>query len=964
MRYEFLGPLRVLNGGRMVDLGGPRQQRVLAVLLAVAPDEVSVDRLIDQVWGDNPPDTAPHVVRTYVSNLKQVLDGGIASDGQRYRLELDGSETDGSALSDVLESARTTVAVDPAAAISQLDSVLSLHRGRPFEGVGDDALLVRIKADQLEEQLLSARELRAEAALALGRHDEWIADLEALVASHPLRERSSELLMLALYRSERQAEALAVYRRLREQLIEQLGIEPARPLQELEERILLQDPALDLQPPHNVPNPTSAFVGRVNEFGQITKDLQAYRLVTLVGIGGVGKSRLAREVALSQLDDFPDGIWWVDFAPIDDPDVAVQRVADVLGVSAQPGISAPEVLRRYLAQRTTLLVFDNCEHVLMAAGSAASAILDADPGVKILATSRRRLDVSGEVIFPVPPMSLPDPRHGDPIAGLSDSEMLFAARAHQADPSAGNHSRADVARICVHLDGIPLAIEMAAARMQVLSSGQIADRLEAGDRHLLAWSERDRSPRQLTMESTIGWSYDLLSDAERSTLDRFAVFAGPFDISAAEAVAGFEPVPADHVLDLVGSLVGSSMLTPVRTNHVVRYRLLQTLREYAQRHLAETGAAQEAARRHARHHLELIREAGRLRMTCDFAAISSRLDEVRDDLVVALEWLLENEPERAIEAAPGLTEYWSRRGDAALAYRYGRRMFEVAPDANADLRADSLLCASFGAALSGDFELATRGPADAVQLATGAGWQTRLFALHALGNISIILGDLDTVESAGRSISALCDEEDLDLPRAYGTALLGLAEFFRDGDYELAGRYLDEAIDGMRSLRDYGGMKIYGLVTASTAAALRGDYESAERYATEAISLPGAAWTAAAYVVLGGYTLQPRGELERAGKVLGRGTKMAYEAGAEVWLRTGFLFLARLAAVKERWRPAARFFGACQPNLPAWGHQPRWWDLQTITAQALGEAEYRRLESSGRAAPTEDVLGWINEIVD
>jgi tetratricopeptide (TPR) repeat protein len=291
-------------------------------------------------------------------------------------------------------------------------------------------------------------------------------------------------------------------------------------------------------------------------------------------------------------------------------------------------------------------------------------------------------------------------------------------------------------------------------------------------------------------------------------------------------------------------------------------------------------------------------------------------------------------------------------------------MLEAAPKAPDELRANALLCASFGAALSGDFELAARGPSEAVELAADAGWQTRLWALHSLGNISTILGDLETVQSTGQAILDLCENEGLDLPRAYGTAQLGLTEFFRDGDYELAGRYLDEAVEGMRGLRDYGGMKIYGLVTASTAAALRGDYEAAERYASEAISLPGVAWSAAAYIVLAGYTLHPQGEFERAGKVLERGTRMAYEAGTEIWMRTGFLFLARLAAARERWETAARFFGACRPNLPAWGQQPRWWDLEATVRAELGDVECDRLEAAGASTPPAEMLELVDAVVD
>jgi len=480
---------------------------------------------------------------------------------------------------------------------------------------------------------------------------------------------------------------------------------------------------------------------------------------------------------------------------------------------------------------------------------------------------------------------------------------------------------------------------------------------------VLASRDVDRDPRQATLTAVLQWSYDLLTSTEQAVFERISVFSGRFDLDAIEAVAAFDPV-AD-VVDAVTSLVDASLLTATRTEAGVSFHMLQTVRDFASARLVETTLEHEVSRRHAHHLLELLVDAGRLRMTREFAAVAGRLDEARGDVQVALDWLLVHEPERAIEAAAGLAEYWSRRGDSALAYRYGRRMLEAASDASTVLRADGLLCASFGAALSGDFEFAASGPVEALELAREAGWQTRLWAMHALGNISLILGDLDTVEAMGRDIRDLCESEGLVLPRAYGSAMLGYVAFFRDLDPVAAGRFLDDAIEGMRGLGDFGGMKIYGLVTAISAAAERGDFEAAERYAAEAVSIPGAAqWTAAAYIVLAGWALFPQGEWNRAGKVLARGVRMSYETGGEVWMRTGFLFLAYLAAVAERWEPSARFYGACRVNLPSWARDPRFWEPESVVRDRLGEAAYGRLCDGGRQATPETVVGWIDAVVD
>ena len=287
-------------------------------------------------------------------------------------------------------------------------------------------------------------------------------------------------------------------------------------------------------------------------------------------------------------------------------------------------------------------------------------------------------------------------------------------------------------------------------------------------------------------------------------------------------------------------------------------------------------------------------------------------------------------------------------------------MLDRAPTAPNEQQAEALLCASFGAGLSGDFGLAARGPAEAIDLSAEAGWRTRLWAYHARGQISTILGDLPTVEAMGRAIVDLCAEEGLGLPVAYGESLLGLFEFFTDRDYDAAVRHLDAAVEGMRALGDFEGMKIYGLATAISAAALNGDYDKAERYAVEAISLPGLPWTAAAYIILGGYALHPQGDLNRARRVLERGTRIAYETSTEIWMRTGFLFLARVAAEENDFERAALLFGSCRPNLPAWGRQARWWDLADTTRTALGEARYRRLHDRGERASADEIVTVID----
>jgi predicted ATPase/DNA-binding SARP family transcriptional activator len=966
VRFELLGPLRVLlDTGVDLDVGGPRQQRVLAVLLASAPDDVSVDRLIDEVWPGEPPSTASHVIRTYVSNLRGLLGERITSDGSRYGFVLGDDESDAVELAVGLRRGRELLDIDAAAAVDLLDRVIRLWRGRPFDGLGDDALSLRSKAAQLEEMYLQAVEIRLEAALRLGRHESAVVELTSLVNRFPLRERFNSQLMLALYRSGRQAEALGVYGSLRRRLVEELGIDPSTEVQQLEERILLQDPGLALRPPHNIPVPVSSFVGRRVELGEATKQIEAYRMVTLLGVGGVGKTRLAIESATEVLDGFPDGVWWIDLAPLDEPSQVAMRVAEVLGVSAQPGTGLVDVLCRYLSSRTALLVVDNCEHLIEATSQLVAALLAAGPAVKVLSTSRRPLGIVGEVRYRVPPLNLPARAGAGTDYVVSDAERLFVTRAQDVMPGMtfGPDDAETIARICRGLEGLPLAIEMAAARAAVLSPAQIAERLEEGT-ELLTAREVDRADRQRTIEAAVAWSYDLLTPIERVAFARLSVFAGSFALAAAAAVAGFDPITDDQVLDAVTGLVEASLLIAEPGGEgLMRYRQLAVLRGFARLRLEESGDTTEVERRHARYHLELMEAAGKFRTSPEFAPWMVRIEAVRDELSPALDWSLENEPRTmTLQAVPGLLEYWQRRGDPDQAYRYGTRLLEGADGAPAELRAYALMCASFGAALAGDFALAARGPQQAIDLARDApGWRCRLWSLMTRGQIGTILGDLDVVGAMGREILDLCDRHHLILPRAYGLSLLAEVEFFGDGDYAAARRFADEAIRGFRGLHDIGGLKIYGLSIAAPVAALQGDLGAAEEYATEAIALPGAAWTAAAYVILGGYVLLPRGDLDRARHVLERGTRTAYETSNEIWMRFGILFLASLAARDEDWERAAQLFGACRPNLPAWGQQPRWWTAEPLVREAVGEDRFERLAAEGAAAPPDVIMEWVDD---
>ncbi len=956
MRFEILGPIRAVDGDAEVDLGGPRQQRVLAVLLAAAPDAVSVDQLIDEVWGETPPGTASHVVRTYLSNLKKAIGDRVVSDGQHYRINLNGDSIDAVEFGSVLSDARSYFPADPLRVSKLLRESSQLWRGRPFGNLGDDAPLLMRRSFELEETRMQSIELLVEAELALGHHEEVLPKLEGFVREHPLRERLRRALMLGLYRSGRQADALRVGWSLRTSLVEELGIEPSAETRALEDRILVQDPRLDLRPPTNLPAFVSSFVGRRGEMAEVSKLLDVDRLVTLVGVGGVGKTRLARQVAYAMLDRFPDGVWWADLSTLPPDGSPAAKTAEVFGLAEQPGVDVVALLGRFLAQRQCLLIFDNCEHVIDAVAVLASELLEQADDLTVLATSRKALRTTGEVRYIVPPMSLPIG-----TTGTSDAERLFVERSTQIDGdfTVTDHVQRDIADICRVLEGLPLAIEMAAGRVNTLSPGEIARR--ASWHGELVNEDAGAPERHRSLSATIDWSYRLLSAQQQALFDRLTVFVGSFDVAAANAIAGWDPLPAEDVDAYLAALVDASMVATERSpGGSVRYRLLDSLRSYGRTRLAERGERDVVGQLHSGYFLGAIEEAASVWFTPAYSLAIESVAPMNDDLLAALEWSLDHEERSAtLSAAVGLVGYWFWRGDPASAYRYGKWMLDGSDDVPDHLRAAALLCVGFGSQLTGDFAGAGEALGTAVRLLEATDeWKLLLWAYNGQGQGGVFLGMPDLVSEMGRRILEVCDKHGARLPRAYGLALLGEAEFFGDGDFEVARRSFSEAIPLFRELGDEAGLTMFGLGVLAATEALMLDFESAERHAVEASTIGGPGWSATGLIILGGYVLHPKGEIDRADLVTRRGLEQAHERSMEAWARPALLILGRIAVQRGQWEAAARYFGGSRPHLPPWGQHRRWWNLEPQVLAALGEDRYREIATDAGIEPLDSLVDW------
>jgi predicted ATPase/DNA-binding SARP family transcriptional activator len=644
VRFQILGPLQVEDGDGPVAVGGPKPRALLAALLVAGGSVVPADRLVAALWGDSPPDGAQAALRAYVSRLRGLL--GSAADllyrPPGYSLALSTATLDAAEFERLVGSARTAGAAgEHARAVADLTTALTLWRGDALAEFADDEFAAA-EAVRLTELRATALEERAEAMLELGRAAEALPELEALVSRHPARERPAVALMRALYAMDRQADALAVYHGLRARLDDELGVLPAAPAQELYQRILTHDPALATSAPRgDLPRRASGFVGRDREVERVLAALRAGPLVTLTGVGGAGKSRMALEVAAQDQTRFTDGAWLCELSALPDGSPVGHAVAAALKIQQRSGRSIEQSVIEYLRGRSLLLLMDNCEHVLAPAARLVADIVQRCPGVTVLATSREALGVDGEQLWPVPPL------------GAEDATALFVQRARAATPDfrLDRGAAEAVTEICSRLDGLPLGIELAAARMRVMSPTEVARRL--ADAPLLGGG-RGPVARHQSLVAAIDWSYRLLPEPERRLFDHMSVFAGGADLRGVHRVAD-PAADEDDMLDRLTRLVERSLVVATPGTHS-RYRLLETLRAYARSRTEADGVDAELARRHAVHYVELAERAARGLQGADERAWVTEALADYDNLRAAYLHLVDHDVDLAVRLVAALPE--------------------------------------------------------------------------------------------------------------------------------------------------------------------------------------------------------------------------------------------------------------------------------------------------------------------
>ncbi|MFF7688487.1 BTAD domain-containing putative transcriptional regulator [Streptomyces syringium] len=750
-RFGVLGPLVVRDGaGQPVRVPEAKVRALLADLLVHEGRPVSADRLIDDLWAADLPAHPANALQNKVSQLRRVLGrDSVLRQPPGYRLRIDDGDVDADRFQDLVARARATD--DPRARAALLTEALGLWRGPAYADFADEEF-ARTAALRLEEQRLTVLEEQAEARLAAGEHGALVGELTALVARHPLRERLRAAQLRALYRAGRQSEALASYDELRVRLAEELGLDPGPELTALHRSILGQAPDLTAvpaptaRPRAQLPTPLTPLVGRERAVAEASALLTAGRLVTLTGPGGVGKTRLAIETAARHADAFPDGVHLVELAGQRGSVTELTEViATALGLRddgasgmPMPAAATPPAdrLAAALRDRRTLLVLDNCEHVVEHVAHLTALLLRAAPGLRVLATSQEPLGLAGETVRAVEPLP------------AAEAVRLFAARAAAAAPGfvLDATTTGAVEEICRRLDGLPLALELAATRVRALGVCELADRLDDRFR-VLTGIHRGAPPRQQTLRAVIDWSWELLTAPERIVLRRLAAHTDGCTLRAAEAVCAGDGVQTEEVLDLLARLVDRSLVVMTDGPRGPRYRLLESVAAYGTERLREMADLEPVRARHLHHYTDLAeRAAPRLRGPEQdhwLAVLDAETANLRTALDTAIR---QGPPGSALRLTAALSWYWLLRGRLGEARRSLESALASPSGAGAlPLRAEVRSLWSSFALLSG-----ARRPLSPAEETADAGPcpQARWFRSYALGNAGDQAGAEALVELA------------------------------------------------------------------------------------------------------------------------------------------------------------------------------------------------------------------------
>jgi predicted ATPase/DNA-binding SARP family transcriptional activator/DNA-binding CsgD family transcriptional regulator len=857
LRVWLLGGFRVSVGSRTITQDAWRLKKAAALvkLLALTPGHrLHREQIMDILWPDSGRRAASNNLRKTLHGARKVLDPDAVS---RYLVSEDESLVlcPGGNLWVDME------AFEEAAAAARREQSPAAYRVAIELYAGD-----LLPQDRYEEWAENRREELRQSHLALlielarlyeerGEYGPAVGELRRVIAQDPTFEEAHVGLMRLYALVGRKGEALSQYERLREILSKQLGTKPGTATRNLHEDVVTgrfpttsahpADPSREgVSDPtkHNLPAPRDSFVGRERELREVKRELAMTRLLTLTGAGGSGKTRLALEVGRDLVGAYADAVWLTELAGISDGELVPQAVAEALRVQEQPDRLLTETLVESLRNKSMLLMVDNCEHLVDAAARLTEALLDGCPRLRILATSREALGVVGESLWPVPALSVPDSQHLPTVAELEGYEAarLFVERASDRRPGFALEpaNAAAVAEVCRRLDGIPLAIELAAARVGTMSVEQIAERL--GDSlRLLTGGSRTTVARQRTLRGALDWSHELLIRGEQILFGRLSVFAGGWTLEAAEAVAAGGGIGKGDILELLSGLVDKSLVVAEASRDGrVRYRLLEPVRQYAQEKLEESGEAEAVRRRHARFFLVLAEEAEQKFFGPEHATWLDRLEVEHDNMRGALSWTLRGEdPSLGLRLATAIWKFWATRGYFDEAARWLQEaLAKDRTDVQPAVRAGVLLGLGCILRRQSDFERARANLEEALGLYE---------ELEDRGRVAKALEELAWVESyrGDHERATPIFEQSLAVARESGNrmvvplTLLGLAQTALErGDHKRAVRLLEEALVLFREQRNVEGVSVV-LGAMGYAELVLGNHERATALYQEALAL-------------------------------------------------------------------------------------------------------------------------------
>jgi predicted ATPase/DNA-binding SARP family transcriptional activator len=962
LQIGVLGPMRLSDGETGLPVPSPMPRALLALLALRPGAPVSVDEIVDALWGDVPPESARNTVQVYVSSLRRTLGrGAIISGPGGYRLDA-ASRVDAVEFEQEVRASSDGTG-DPALRADGLGRALAAWRGEPLADVA--APFAEWQRTRLTELRLSAVEAWSSAGLASGRHDALIPELETWVVRHPLRELLWAQLITALDRGGRQADALDAYQRVRAVLRDELGADPGEQLQRAHQEVLARPRAVRLPPGAAVPAPRDALIGREPDISGV-RALMArpgVRLVTVLGPGGVGKTRLAMEIARAEAETrrlHADGVAWVPLASLTQPATLAATLMHTLGVGEEPGQDATEALLAAVRPRQLLLVLDNLEHLLPDAAPLLARLLDSCPDLALLVTSRVALRVSGEHRFVLEPLPV---KGGDLGPDGSAAVVLLLERAEAACPgwAGGERALGCAAGLAADLDGLPLALELAAARAALLGPCALRERLH-GHLARLVTASAQTAPRHHSLTAAITWSFELLPPQARQVLCQLAVFQGTIALDAAASVTELDE---DELLEELTILIDASLLRS-RHDDLPSFGLLETIRAFAAERLTELPSEMPARTRHAEFFLALGESAAPHLWQPQQQVWFGRLEREHDNLRTALQfWLGHGRPEKALRLATSLAAFWEASGHLEEGLDWLGKALAAAADADPATRGWAMFSASRLATQRGDPLSESMFLEGSLSLfRQGGDPRGEIFALAHLGNAAAGAGDFPVALDLGsQSIGRARELAD----PWYLAMVLNNHGYNRMISGNVNSETEELLMESLRLRRGLDEKRGVGITLGSLAELqlLRGDLEGADTSLEEMLSLSEALTHAELTSIslnLQGFLWLARSDPARAAGAFHASLQRAYPLGFTVLVGEALVGLAEAAAQQQSVARALRLSVVASNTLTKAGHIPSGLHQAAIdrighhVEQTLDQPAQQAIRTAAQTATLEQIL--------